>query len=39
VVDAQNPALSAERLALIDATRIVLANGLNLLGVGAPQKM
>ena len=39
VVDAQNPALSAERLALIDATRIVLANGLNLLGVNAPQKM
>lgn len=39
VVDAQNPALSAERLALIDAARIVLANGLNLLGVNAPQKM
>jgi len=39
VVDAQNPALSAERLALINATRIVLANGLNILGVSAPQKM
>jgi len=31
--------LSAERLGLIDATRIVLANGLKLLGVSAPEKM
>jgi arginyl-tRNA synthetase len=31
--------LAAERLALIDATRIVLANGLGLLGVTAPEKM
>ena len=39
VVEESNPQLSAERLALIDATRIVLANGLNLLGVSAPEKM
>jgi arginyl-tRNA synthetase len=31
--------LASERLALIDATRIVLGNGLNLLGVAAPEKM
>ncbi len=31
--------LSAERLALIEATRIVLGNGLRLLGVTAPEKM
>lgn len=31
--------LSAERLALIDAAHIVLANGLTLLGVSAPTKM
>ena len=39
VVDPQNPALSAERLALADAVRIVLANGLRLVGVRAPEKM
>lgn len=39
VVDEGNRALSAERLALIEAARIVLANGLNLLGVSAPKKM
>lgn len=39
VVDEDNPALSNERLALINAARIVLANGLRLLGVGAPEKM
>lgn len=33
------PELSRERLALMEATRIVLANGLKLLGVKAPQKM
>ncbi len=38
VID-QNPDLAAERLALLDAARIVLANGLKLLGVGAPKKM
>lgn len=31
--------LSTERLALINATRIVLANSLKLLGVAAPEKM
>ncbi len=31
--------LSCERLALIEATRIVLGNGLKLLGVTAPEKM
>ena len=31
--------LSGERLALIDAVRIVLADGLKLLGVSAPEKM
>jgi arginyl-tRNA synthetase len=35
----ENKELSAERLALIDAARIVLGNGLKLLGVSAPQKM
>lgn len=32
-------ALSEERLALINATRIVLANGLRLLGVSTPERM
>ncbi|MGL5809792.1 MAG: DALR anticodon-binding domain-containing protein [Nocardioides sp.] len=27
------------RLTLVDATRIVLANGLGLLGVAAPERM
>ncbi|MFH1360419.1 MAG: arginine--tRNA ligase [Candidatus Omnitrophota bacterium] len=31
--------LSSERLALIEAAKIVLANGLRLLGVSAPEKM
>ncbi|MDP2654799.1 MAG: arginine--tRNA ligase [Candidatus Omnitrophota bacterium] len=39
VVDQENSALSGERLALIDAARIVLANGLRLLGVSTPAKM
>ncbi|MFP4473482.1 MAG: arginine--tRNA ligase [Candidatus Omnitrophota bacterium] len=39
VVDAAQPDLSAERLALIEAARTVLANGLRLLGVSAPEKM
>ncbi|HLS98477.1 MAG TPA: DALR anticodon-binding domain-containing protein, partial [Porticoccaceae bacterium] len=33
------PELEAARLALLDATRIVLARGLQLLGVSAPQTM
>ena len=39
VVDPENKELSNERLALSDATRIALANGLTLLGVTAPKKM
>jgi arginyl-tRNA synthetase len=39
VVDPQAPEISRERLALIDAVRLVLASGLNLLGLRAPQKM
>lgn len=38
VVD-QDVKVSGERLALIEGTRIVLANGLKLLGVSAPKKM
>jgi arginyl-tRNA synthetase len=38
-VISEDKTLSAERLGLIDATRIVLANGLKLLGVSAPEKM
>ena len=39
VVDVDQRELSGERLALLDATRITLANGLKLLGIAAPQKM
>lgn len=35
----EDPALSAARLALVDATRSVLANGLGLLGITAPESM
>lgn len=35
----ENKELSQERLALIEAARIVIGNGLRLLGVSAPQKM
>lgn len=38
VID-EDKVLSAERLALCDATRTVLSNGLRLLGVTAPEKM
>jgi len=38
ILDAE-PALRTARLALIDATRIVIANGLSLLGVSAPDQM
>jgi len=34
-----NKDLSTERLGLINATRIVLANGLRLLGISTPEKM
>lgn len=39
VIDTNNTDLSSERLALINATRIIFANGLRLLGVSAPKKM
>jgi arginyl-tRNA synthetase len=39
VVDAQEPDRSAKRLALVDATRISLANALALLGITAPEAM
>lgn len=38
VID-EDKQLSSERLAVVDAARIVLANGLKLLGVSAPDKM
>ncbi len=39
VLKAESEELRGARLALIDATRIVLKVGLNLLGVAAPEKM
>ena len=39
IIDLQEPVLSAQRLALVDAARIVFANGLKLLGITAPEKM
>ena len=39
VNDPANPELSAERLALAEATRITLHNALYLLGVSAPERM
>lgn len=39
VNDPANPELSAERLSLVEATRITLKNALYLLGVSAPEKM
>jgi arginyl-tRNA synthetase len=39
VVDPDEPARSATRLALADAARITLANALGLLGVSAPESM
>jgi len=39
VLDPQHVALSNERLALINAVRIVLDNGLRLLGITRPQRM
>jgi arginyl-tRNA synthetase len=39
VVDPDQPERSAKRLALVDATRISLANALALLGVSAPEQM
>ncbi len=39
VVDPAEPGLSASRLALVDVTRITLANSLGLLGISAPDAM
>ena len=39
VIDENNQELSGQRLALVEATRITLANALNLIGVSAPEKM
>ncbi len=39
IIDPQNMALSAQRLALVNAARIVFKNGLGLLGISAPEKM
>lgn len=39
VIDAEKPELSVERLALVHGARIVIANGLRLLGVSTPKKM
>lgn len=39
VLDESNIELSAARLSLVLATKIVLANSLNLIGVAAPEKM
>ena len=39
VVSEQNAMLRKSRITLVDATRIVLNNALNLLGISAPQEM
>jgi len=39
VIKAKPPELSDARLALVEATRIVLRNALNLLGIEAPERM
>jgi arginyl-tRNA synthetase len=39
VVDPDEPERSAKRMALVDATRISLANALALLGISAPESM
>lgn len=39
IIDKENPALTNERLALLEATKITLKNALYLLGVEAPEKM
>jgi arginyl-tRNA synthetase len=39
VIDASEPDRSARRLALVEATRVSLANALALLGVSAPEAM
>ena len=39
LIDSDDQALSLARLALAEATRQVLENGLDLLGVSAPESM
>jgi len=39
IIDAENPEISAHRLAIAQAVQIVLKNGLSLLGISAPSKM
>ncbi len=39
IIDYDNPEVTKERLALIEATRITLKNALELLGVSAPEQM
>ncbi|MFH0753718.1 MAG: arginine--tRNA ligase [Candidatus Omnitrophota bacterium] len=39
VIDAAEPVVSSQRLALLAAARIVFANGLRLLGISSPEKM
>lgn len=39
IVDVEDPALSLDRLYLADCVRTVMANGLKLLGITAPEKM
>jgi len=39
VVDSKNPSLSDARIYLINATRIVIKNGLSLLKISAPERM
>ena len=39
VVDASDPATSAQRLALVDTCRLALRNTLDLLGISTPEQM
>ena len=39
VVDTEDPTTSSARLALVDATRLALANALSLMGISAPESM
>ena len=39
IIDDSQPELTAQRLALLEATRITLKNALDLIGVSAPEKM
>ena len=39
IVDAGKPDLSRDRLYLADCVRVVMANGLKMLGITAPKKM